>query len=228
MIVSFLNQFVNRSVLLDRAAGVLVSTYIFTSMLLLAFICYLWFRETGVIGNSERPMIVREFIGVCVAGPLSRCLQLLVNFHPRPFHDASLHFRVPAGVDPQEFNHWSSCPSDHAAVFVALAVLITFHSRRLWVIAWVVSAVAVFPRVYLGYHWPSDIVAGAAVGIGCIWVSRRFVPASAVARILNWEQRIPASFYTTVFLLCYQVGTLFEEARRFGTGLKLALGLHKI
>ena len=171
-VVSFLNQFVNRSELLDRGAGVVVSTYLISSMLLIACICYLWFREAGTLGNNERPMMVREFVGVCVAGPLSRCLQLLLKFHPRPFHDSALHFRVPAGVHPDEFNHWSSFPSDHAAVYFALAALIIFHSRRLGVIAWIVSAIAVFPRVYLGYHWPSDIVGGAIVGVACVWMSR--------------------------------------------------------
>ena len=195
---------------------------------MIACICYLWFREAGVLGNADRPMMVREFVGVCVAGPLSRCLQLLLKFHPRPFHDSALHFSVPAGVHPDEFNHWSSFPSDHAAVYFALAALITFHSRRFGVMAWIVSAVAVFPRVYLGYHWPSDIVAGAVVGVGCVWMSRKLIPAPAVARTLRWEQSVPYVFYTAGFLLLYQVGTLFEEVRRVGSGLTQAFGLHRI
>ncbi len=227
-IVTFLNQFVNRSELFDRGAGVVVSTYLLSSIPLLACICYLWFRETGILGNTGRPMIVREFVGVCVAGPLSRCLQLLMRFHPRPFHDSSLLFRVPVGVEPHEFNHWSSFPSDHAAVYFALATLIAFHSRRLGVLAWIISAIAVFPRVYLGYHWPSDILAGMVIGAGCVWMSRKVIPASAVARTLNWEQNVPYVFYTTVFLLFYQVGTLFEEARRLGMGLTQAIGRHTV
>ncbi|MDQ2711757.1 MAG: phosphatase PAP2 family protein [Acidobacteriota bacterium] len=226
-IVTFLNQFVGRSGLFDRAADAMVSTYLVSSMLLLACICYLWFRETSIRDTKDRPMILREFVGVCLAGPLSRAMQLLLKFHPRPFHDSSLHFRLPISVEPNEFNHWSSFPSDHAAVYFALAALIMFHSRRLGVLAWIVSALAVFPRVYLGYHWPSDIVAGAVVGVFCVWVCRKVIPDSAVTRTLKWEQTVPYAFYTIGFLLFYQVGTLFEEVRRLGSGLTQALGLHR-
>ena len=225
-IVAFLNQFVGRSESFDRAADAMASTYLVSSILLLACICYLWFRETSQ-DNTERAMILREFAGVCVAGPLSRAMQLVLKFHPRPFHDSFLRFRVPITVEPNEFNHWSSFPSDHAAVYFALAALIMFHSRRLGVLAWLVAALAVCPRVYLGYHWPSDIVAGAIVGIFCVWICRKLIPASAVMRTLKWEETVPYAFYTAGFLLFYQVGTLFAEARRLGSGLTHVLGLHR-
>ncbi len=227
IIVAFLNQFAGQSALFDRAADTMASTHLVSSMLLLACICYLWFRETSTPDNLDRRMILREFVGVCVAGPLSRAMQLGLKFHPRPFHDSSLHFRVPVSVEPNEFNHWSSFPSDHAAVYFALAALILFHSRRLGILAWIISAIAVFPRVYLGYHWPSDIIAGAVVGVFCVWICRKLIPASAVTRTLKWEQNVPYAFYTAGFLIFYQVGTLFEEVRHLGSGLTQALGLHK-
>ena len=223
-VVLWLNQFVGRSDLLDRTADGLVSTYLISSMLLVACICYLWFRKAGALRGTERQMIIAEFMGICFAGPVSRVLQLLLRFHPRPFHTPDLHFHVPAIVDPAEFNLWSSFPSDHAALYYALAFMILLHSRALGIAAMVVSSAAVLPRVYLGYHWPSDILGGAVVGVLCVLACRRATPWVVISKVTGWEKNAPYMFYTAAFLICYQIGTLFEETRRLGTGLKQILG----
>lgn len=224
----WLNQYAGRNEVFDRAANVLVSTYLLSSMPLLACICYLWFRKAGGEAGKERRLLLSAFAGVCLAGPVSRGLQLILKFHPRPFHNPGVHFRVPAGVDPSEFNHWSSFPSDHASMYFALAFMIFLHSRRWGVLAWMLSTLAVLPRIYLGYHWPSDILAGALVGAGCVWACRKLIPQPVTSRVLRWEQNAPYVFYAMAFLVCYQVGTLFEEARRLGTDVTRAVGLHKV
>src|SRR5579859_5066893 len=124
-IVAFLNQFVGRSNAFDRVLDVFTNTDLLNGILLIACVWFLWFQAD----RPERHWLIRGFGGVALSGPLSRSLQLLSHYHPRPFHDPTINFRVPANVEPNEFNHWSSFPSDHAAVFAALATLIGFHSR---------------------------------------------------------------------------------------------------
>jgi len=62
----------------------------------------------------------------------------------------------------------SSFPSGHtqnaAATYASLAA--AFGKRWLWVIAGVIIAGVAFSRLYLGVHWPTDVLAGAALGIG--------------------------------------------------------------
>jgi membrane-associated phospholipid phosphatase len=55
--------------------------------------------------------------------------------------------------------------SGHAAVAVALAsVASPYLSRRARRVAWTLAAVVCLSRVYVGVHWPLDVIGGAAVG----------------------------------------------------------------
>jgi undecaprenyl-diphosphatase len=55
--------------------------------------------------------------------------------------------------------------SGHAAVAVALAsVASPYLSRRARRVAWTLATVVCLSRVYVGVHWPLDVIGGAAVG----------------------------------------------------------------
>lgn len=63
----------------------------------------------------------------------------------------------------------SSFPSGHAAMAVAGAVA---GARMMPVAAWVLWPLALLvaiSRVYVGVHWPTDVVAGAVLGFLCAW-----------------------------------------------------------
>jgi undecaprenyl-diphosphatase len=57
-----------------------------------------------------------------------------------------------------------SFPSDHAVVAGAVAAGLLFLDRRLGVVAVLAAVVMAFARVYVGAHYPGDVVAGLAVG----------------------------------------------------------------
>lgn len=68
-----------------------------------------------------------------------------------------------------------SFPSDHACVCGAVAAGLFFVDRRLGWIAAVAALVMGFARVYVGVHWPLDVVAGLAVGAGIAVVLLRLL-----------------------------------------------------
>jgi undecaprenyl-diphosphatase len=58
----------------------------------------------------------------------------------------------------------NSMPSGHALTGFACAVLLGGLAPRLRVPLLVLAALVAFSRVYLGVHYPSDVLVGAAVG----------------------------------------------------------------
>ena len=54
--------------------------------------------------------------------------------------------------------------SDHAVMAGAVAMGLVFVSRRLGAIAWVAALLMAFTRVYVGAHFPVDVVAGLLLG----------------------------------------------------------------
>ncbi len=57
-----------------------------------------------------------------------------------------------------------SFPSDHATAVGAVAVGLWFVNRRLGTVAVVAAVFMAFTRVYVGAHYPGDVVAGFALG----------------------------------------------------------------
>jgi undecaprenyl-diphosphatase len=55
-------------------------------------------------------------------------------------------------------------PSDHATAAFAIAVAILLRNRAWGIVALVAAAVLSIGRVALGVHYPSDVIAGAALG----------------------------------------------------------------
>jgi len=74
-----------------------------------------------------------------------------------------------------------SFPSNHAANSFAAATLFAFvYPRKSWIYFTLASMVA-FSRVYVGVHYPFDVIAGALLGVVCAavvfglftWIAKR-------------------------------------------------------
>jgi undecaprenyl-diphosphatase len=75
-----------------------------------------------------------------------------------------------------------SFPSGHATVAFACAVMIAMLVPRLAVPVLVLATAIAFSRVYVGVHFPLDVIAGAALGTAAAIALRRLAAARPRSR----------------------------------------------
>ena len=230
-IVLFLNQFAAKSAVFDGIIYDLADTSFLQGGLFMAYFWWAWLRTDEPV-TRRRHDIVISLAGAIVAAVISRLMQVTMPFHVRPLHAASLHFVLPIGVNPETLNYWNSLPSDHAAIYFALATAVWYQNRTLGTAAMAWTMVfGLIPRIYLGYHYPSDILAGTIVGIVLMVLIWHFAPRTRmVDRMLAWEQSHRAVFYPIAFLLTYEVAILFFDVRHLAKDgfdlVKVAFNIH--
>jgi len=90
--------------------------------------------------------------------PIVWFIQLFVN-RQRPFVVDEKVVNI-LSHDPSK-----SFPSGHATFFFTLAAMLFLLDRKLGSLLFLVVILMGIARIFAGVHWPSDILAGAAIGI---------------------------------------------------------------
>ena len=223
-LMHWVNQFVGRWPWFDLGVYYVSGSEFLKGIAIVTVYWYFLFehgkQETGRKEVETRATLLTVLILVVPAMVVARALARLLPYRERPFFDPGLHFQWPYHVDADQFIRWSSFPSDHAALFSALAMGLFFRSRRagLAVFAYVVL-VTFFPRIYMGYHWPTDILAGFVLGILVAYVA--LIPTVKYWSMQLYEECMKHSglFAVSLFLLTYEIGTLFNGPRLLLTHL---------
>jgi undecaprenyl-diphosphatase len=61
--------------------------------------------------------------------------------------------------------HSGAFPSGHASTAFACATVLAWASPRLRIPAFLLAAAIAWSRVYVGVHWPLDVLGGAVLGV---------------------------------------------------------------
>jgi diacylglycerol kinase family enzyme/membrane-associated phospholipid phosphatase len=135
----------------------------------------LWFATAAVIAATRSPRArraaARGVASLALASATINTLGKRTVRRPRPVLD-----NVPVMRQLKRQPITTSFPSGHSASAAAFATGVALESRG-WgaAVAPLATAVAL-SRVYTGVHFPSDVLVGAAFGVGAAYAVRGMVP----------------------------------------------------
>ena len=170
---------------LDWLMKALANDYLVPVSLCLALLA-IWF------GGRSFAQRQRNQLGVmCAAGGMGIADGFVkaVNlgyFRERPFveHEANLLFYQPTD---------SSFPANMVAVAVGIAVGMWLYNRRLGAYFFIVAALVALARVYVGVHYPVDVLGGAAIGFAGAFVA--FGVLHLIAPVVSLILRLMRALY---------------------------------
>jgi undecaprenyl-diphosphatase len=150
---------------------------------------WLWFAKRD---SAEREKDQRTVLIAMISIGIVSALMVLCNqfyFRSRPFDNLPASSINLLFYEPTD----SSFPSNYAAVLFAAAIPVLVRNRKYgyWLLA--LAVLSAFGRVYMGIHYPLDVLGGAALGavasvisFGIMWIIRPLADLILkIARILN-------------------------------------------
>ena len=177
-----INSQVGRWPILDSIARLLVNEY-FVPVTLSLLLVYLWFKA-GKKQTEQRKALPLAFWSVILVN-LSITVVNFFIVRDRPFEQVATKLLFYRPTDP-------SFPSNSTAVGFALATAILMVNKKAGIFALVLATLYGLSRVYVGVHFPSDVLAGALIGIiASVLVGSFGRQITFLVNLLsNWQRRL--------------------------------------
>ena len=135
-----------------------------------------WIRGSKPGGQEVRKRLLTTFLGSSLAIVLTNISGHLVSWVP-PSRNPSLGHFYPMYLSENINNN--SFPSQSTALYAAVAAGIFSLHRAVGSALWVGVAVLVsLPRLYVGGHYPTDVLTGLVLGLFSYFMARTFLEPS--------------------------------------------------
>jgi undecaprenyl-diphosphatase len=145
-----INNFVGKYLWLDTLGIFLAQYFEYILLLILALFLFKNFkRYSGMVIESFFAAILAKEIFVDTIRQLIPTARPFVNgFKLLIYHPVTASF-----------------PSAHAAFYFAIATTVYLHNKKAGLVFLLCASLIAIARVYVGVHWPFDIVVGSLVGV---------------------------------------------------------------
>jgi undecaprenyl-diphosphatase len=204
----------------DRLLAFISNNDLFKGFIVMSIVWWLWLRQESATDRESSQEVREHLIATllaCLVGlAVARGLAHSLPFRGRPFSLPEFSGAFTMSREHVGLDEWSSFPSDHATLFVALAVGVwCAHARAGALLFAYVMIVVLLPRIYLGMHYPTDILVGGLIGGGIAWVANLKPVRQRLAHpFMEWHRLSPGTFYACAFLLTSQIAVLFDPVRK--------------
>lgn len=125
----------------------------------------LWWGVAAVLaatGGSRRRGAARGLLSLGIASAVANVPAKFAARRPRPPLE-----EVPVARRLAKQPLTSSFPSGHSASAAAFAVGVALESPAAGVAVGALASAVAYSRVYVGVHYPGDVLAGVVLGAGC-------------------------------------------------------------
>ncbi|MFI5676390.1 phosphatase PAP2 family protein [Streptomyces cellulosae] len=142
----------------DRAVEFVGEYGLLLAMVLLVVWCWWSVRRRGAEDAASS-------VAALVWAPLAAGIAVLVNVPIRGFVERPRPFRTHEGIDVLVSGKTDySFVSDHATITMAMAVGLFVANRKFGLLGLGLALLEGFCRIYMGVHYPTDVVGGFALG----------------------------------------------------------------
>jgi undecaprenyl-diphosphatase len=205
---------------LNKVIAVVSDNLLLNGGMVTSLLWWAWVRNRRDRGVDREFVIAGLFLataGLAVA----RTMALLLPFRLRPRFSPIVDFHIPSWHPNTTLIDWSSFPSDHAVLFFSLATCLFLISRKVGIFAYFhATFIVCFSLVYFGFHYPTDVLAGALIGIGVASLASIERIRETIARpALMWLEASPRSFYPSMYLCTLLLATQFDSIRTVAVGV---------
>jgi len=214
-ILVFFNHLRGVSWTVDCAVYCVSDNHLLKGGIFMAALWWFWFFRSPMQARN-RALVVSSLFACVLAIGVTQAVRHFGPFRLRPCEAGVPGVQFPYAMGMRES---TSFPSDHATLFGALAMALFYLSRNAGIVAAIYGVVAIFlPRIYLGLHYPTDIIAGVMIGMGTVWlVNGTRLRAILADPVMKAAGTYPACWHAGLFLLSYQIATLFDDLRSLGS-----------
>jgi undecaprenyl-diphosphatase len=151
------NNLAGRSHILDLV-GIFLASYSQYILVIVLLIVLFYPKESR---NYNQKMIAVSLLAALIARFVVKTLIVLLYQRQRPFVNSPLVHHL---ISTRQSQYLQSFPSGHMIFLFALGTSLFLFNKRLGTFTLILSTIIGLARIYVGVHWPSDIVGGALIG----------------------------------------------------------------
>jgi membrane-associated phospholipid phosphatase len=212
-VATLLAHFLGRHPLFDLCMQSGIRHNIFGGIAYAAALFVLWDHGRQSGQEKARRRILTILLGSLIAIQLTFYAEAIVAWlPPARYPSLALAYLQHIGGDPST----NSFPSQSTALYAALAAgVYSLHRLTGWLLWAGVFLVVALPRMYVGGHWASDILAGLLLGLTGYAAARYLLETTVVPRIDQlFEGRAGLQVLAEVIVFAWilEVALEFNEA----------------
>jgi undecaprenyl-diphosphatase len=117
--------------------------------------------------NKALIVVLLALLTIAISDPVSSQIFKPLLHRPRPCHP---DFFVNSAHMLFGFKSSLSFPSSHSTNMFALAFIFTKFYPSRWHVFFAFASLIGFSRIYVGVHYPADVVGGALLGLSIAWI----------------------------------------------------------